>query len=457
MAFFASVFVTTFSQSAVSAILAIALGLIGAFGLQAISLKAGLRFQRMSRIVEWIALLPNIVPVIVFVLAMMTYMPTVRGFFGIVVAHALMNAGLVSVVLCRVLNDRMAGVADLAWIEGAKRSVFAWRVLLPLLRSDLLSMFLFVFAFSFASFSVPLMIGGSDAATIEVLIWQKIHIEGAWLQALALALVQFGCLLALALWIGREGVATLKSAGRGHALMASWWGVPVVVTPGFFVVSVLLHRPWEGFQRLQDLPGLSEALLASAWGSLFIALCSGSLVVISFLFIAYLDPRGWLRRLLLGTVAPSAVMTGFAILFFWRETGVATYFKIAIGLALVAVPAFYRLRWDGVLVSLREQRNVAMILGASRGVTFSRVVWPQVIGPACFIAGLSALWAWGDFAVSLVIAERDVTLAMIVQSLLQSYRLELALSLVWLLLLGGAATFLIFEGAGRVLGSKSQS
>jgi thiamine transport system permease protein len=80
---------------------------------------------------------------------------------------------------------------------------------------------------------------------------------------------------------------------------------------------------------------------------------------------------------------------------------------------------------------------------------------PQLVRPACFVAGLSSLWAWGDFALSRVIAERDVTLGMTIQSLMSGYRLEIATFLVWILLFGGAATFFLFEGAGRVFGQKS--
>jgi thiamine transport system permease protein len=150
-------------------------------------------------------------------------------------------------------------------------------------------------------------------------------------------------------------------------------------------------------------------------------------------------------------------VTGFAMLIAWRALGFATYAKIVFALTLIAVPSFYRLYWDSALASLRSQRAVALTLGASESLTFWKIVLPQVMKPVCFIAGLSSLWAWGDFALSRTIAERDVTLGMMIQSLMSSYRFEIATFLVWILLFGGAVTFFIFEGAGRVFGQKSSS
>lgn len=445
----------TFAQAFVSAVLAVVFGFAGALGLQWVGVRFGSRTARWTEIV---CLIPNVVPVLVFLLALIRFAPTLRGFAGIVVAHAFLNVGLVSVALARAIQSKLSGMADLAWIEGATRFRFLRRVALPMLRGEILALFLFVFAICFASFAVPLMIGGSRSSTIETLIWQKIRLGGDWPGAFALSLMQGALLMALAFVLGRETATPLAITRVGQRLLSWSWGLPLLLVPSLMIMAALLENPFAGISMLMDggAGALVEIVGEKIVASFVVALLSGSLIVCLLMWIAYVDPRGVARRLLLGAVAPSAVITGFAILFVWRETGTATLFKIAIGLALVATPAFFRLRWDGVLVAIRDQRMIAETLGASSALIFKRVVWPQTIGPACFIAGLASLWVWGDFALSRVVAEGDVTLALVVQNLMESYRLELSLTLVWIMILGSAVTFFIFEGAGRVLGSKSE-
>ncbi|MES2965196.1 MAG: hypothetical protein V4760_15020 [Bdellovibrionota bacterium] len=446
----------TFGQAFVSAGLAVVLGFLGALGLQWVGVRLG---PRSSRTAEVMSLLPNVAPVLVFILAMFRFAPSLKGFAGVVVAHALLNVGLVSVALTRAIQDKLSGMADLAWIEGAGRIRFLRRVAIPLLRGEILALFLFVFAICFASFAVPMMIGGTRGTTIETLIWQKIRLGGDWSSAIGLSILQFAFLMALAFLLGREPATPIAGARSGQRILSWAGGVPFLLAPTVFILLTLLENPFAGLSQLGagSAHSFSELVADKLVASFFVSFLSGSLIVGLLMTIAYLDPRGVTRRLLLGAVAPSAVITGFAILFLWRETGTATLIKISIGLALVATPAFYRLRWDGVLSSLRGQRSIAETLGASRSLIFRKIVWPQTIGAACFVAGLASLWAWGDFALSRVVAEGDVTLALIVQSLMESYRLELALTLVWILILGSAVTFFIFEGAGRVLGSKSQT
>jgi thiamine transport system permease protein len=320
------------------------------------------------------------------------------------------------------------------------------------LKGELVALFLFVFSICFASFGVPLMLGGSHATTIETLIWQEIRLEGHWSNAVGLSILQFGLLVALATIMGRESATPVVSVRTNHRLLSWMGGLVIVVIPSFMIVVTLVENPFAGLWMIS-----TSTIVEKFIASMSVAVGSGFLVVGILMGIAFLDPRGFARRLLLGAVAPSAVITGFALLILWRGTGVATLVKISIGLALIATPAFYRLRWDSLLVSLRLQRVVARTLGASEGLVFRKIIWPQVIGPACFIAGLSSLWAWGDFALSRVVAEGDVTLALVVQGVMDSYRLDLALTLTWFLILGSAVTYLFFEGAGRVLGSKSQA
>lgn len=449
------VFGFTFAQAFLSAVLAVAAGVFGAYGLEAASVRFG---PTNGKFLEAISLLPNVAPVLLFLLAVMKFMPGLRGFAGVVVVHGLLNTGIVALSMLRLFRSKVAGLADLAFIEGASRFRFFMKVVLPILAGDLRMIFVFVFAICFSSLAVPLVIGGSRATTLEVLIWQTLRIDGDFSRAFGIAILQLGSILALTLVLRhRTRSSAAVQVRSSQPLLANGWGLPLVIFPSGLLVAALLDRPWVGAVEFFRSDVLAHEVLRGFLGSLTVSIGTGILVAICLLAIAFVEPRGAWRRLLLGYVAPSAVITGFSLLIAWRAIGFATYFKIMIALTLMTVPSFYRLYWDASLEALRDQRVIAMSLGASAWLSFRRIALPQLIKPACFVAGLSSLWAWGDFALSKVVAERDLTLGMTVQSLMSSYRLEIATFLVWILLFGGAATFSIFEGVGRVVSQKSSS
>ena len=448
-------------QAALSAALAIALGLAGAYGIGAAEIKWG---RANARFLEAISLLPNVAPVLLFLLAVMKFAPGLRDLTGIIIVHAMLNAGLVSASVLRLFRSKVAGLADLAYIEGASRLKFFASVVLPVIASDLRMIFAFVFAICFSSLSVPLVIGGSRATTLEVLIWQSIRIEGNLARAFGISILQLASILLLTLLLRKRTTTTAVDTVRsGQPLLSNFAGLPFVLVPSLLLIVSLLDRPWIGVARILENQILLSELSRTVLGSLSVAVGTGALTATLLLLIAYVEPRGTWRKLLLGYVAPSTVVTGFAMLLAWRATGTATYFKIIFAITLVSVPSLYRLYWDAILSSLRNQREVAMSLGAEPFLIFRRIVLPQAIKPACFVAGLSSLWAWGDFALSRTIAERDVTLGMLVQSLTSTYRFEIATSLVWIMLIGGAFTFFSFQyfvpkiylGASRVFDQKS--
>lgn len=445
------VFLLTTLQAAASAAVSVAVGILGGCGLLCLASR------RLRRLVEGLALLPNAAPVLLLLLAVMQLFPAARGFPGIIFVHVLLNAGLISVQFANLVSHKISGMAELAYIEGASRWRFFWRGALPVLGPDLLQLFLFVFAVCFASFAVPLTLGGGQATSVEVLIYQKIRISADWSQAVGLAWLQMLVVLSLSWWLRRrEGAPLAFRPVRTHLLEWSP-GLAVVALPVVVLVFGLLGGLGSGFAQVASLPELREQLPVLLAGSVVVGTLSGLIVVAVLFAFAFARPEGGLRKFFGGYSAPSSVLVGFAILLVWRAPGPATFLKIPIGIALVTIPSFYRLQWSSVLSSLEGQITVARTLGAGESLIFRRLIFPQVIAPATRLGGIAALWAWGDFALSSVIAERPVTLAMAAQALMNSYRLDGATVLVWAVLFGGLVTYGFFAGAGYVLGTESQT
>ena len=293
--------------------------------------------------------------------------------------------------------------------------------------------------------------------TVEVLIYRAMRVDADWSSALILAILQMAAILFISVWLRRR-TSPLRPRGSELQLqlVSSWLGLPLVLAPTLLILTSLFNGVAAGWREFWTLPSLIEALSAQFAGSLFTGTLTGLSVALMLLAFAYLRPTGRLRRWLLGYAAPSSVLVGLSLLIVWRATGVASLIKISLGLALILTPALYRMQWDGLLQSLEDQVRVASSLGADASLIFREVMLPQLWGPLGVMAGLASLWAWGDFALSTVIAERELTLALTAQALMDSYRLDVATVYIWMIAVGGLVSYALFTGVGRVLGSTTE-
>lgn len=448
------VFMLTALQALASAVAASFFGILGALGLLWFARRFG---SRAGRWAELITLAPNAAPVLLLLLSVIKLFPWARGLAGIVFVHMLLNGGLIAVGFARLVRTKIAGQAELAWVEGASGWLFFRRGAWPILRQDVAMMFFFTFAVCFASFAVPLALGGSRATTIEVLIYQKIRISADWTQALGLAGLQMFAVLIFSMILSRDEASPLAFRTARVPLLEWAPGLVFALAPALVLIIGLSDGLLSGAQQALRMTALIDDLPRLISGSIVVAFGTGVLMSVLLLAIAFVRPRGIWRKLLIGYAAPSSALVGFALLIVWRALGMASYLKIILGMVMISGPAFYRYQWDALIRAIEGQITVARALGAGDMLIFSRVIAPQLMRPALSIGGFAALWAWGDFALSSVVAEKTITLAMSVQAMTNTYRLEAATFFVWILLLGGLSTFAIFMGAGYVLGEKSQA
>src|SRR5690606_28137621 len=102
-------------QAFLSAAISLGLGVWGALGL--LSVKG-----RKREISKFIFLLPNFLPTLFVVLAMLNILnPFPYGIAGIVITHVLINTGLVAYILSEAFENRLGGIVELCMIEGASR------------------------------------------------------------------------------------------------------------------------------------------------------------------------------------------------------------------------------------------------------------------------------------------------------------------------------------------------
>jgi len=82
------------------------------------------------------------------------------GFVGIILAHLLLNIPFVLYIINSTYQKLDANLLWLAAEAGATEWRYYKDIILPLLRSTLISIFLLLFLLHFASFSIPLILGG---------------------------------------------------------------------------------------------------------------------------------------------------------------------------------------------------------------------------------------------------------------------------------------------------------
>ncbi len=407
--------------------------------------------ENSFRLMEGLLLLPNLVPPLFLALALLSWSavigPFPYGLPAVVAAHVLLNSGLVAISLDRLFKTKAGGVAEAAWVMGVSPMRFWRRIGWPMLRGDLASLALFVFAIGFTSFSLPLLLGGDRIVTLEIAIYDSIRGEGRWDKAVLLAGLQTASLFLLASLLPRP---LWSRAADRYALpyMRLPWGRWAVVLP-----VAVLGAGWgvgtfagigSGFEPALFRP-IVEGLVTSA----ALGLAVGLLHVLIFLAVAYVSPHARLARFLNGYLAPSPAIVGFGLLLLPVESSLGRLSLLAVALTLISFPLLYRWMVHSALSALERQIGVARSLGAGWGMVLFEIVWPQASGAILRASGLAALWASGDFALSGILLGDEVTLPLLMNGLLGQYRFDTAQLLLFPLLAVGLSLYVLFVGVRR--------
>lgn len=441
-------------QSSLSTAASLLLGFVGALGLCA--LPPG---KRLS-LSEAVILVPTWTPPIFVILSTLSavtiWLPFPFGLKGVILVHAIMNSGLVAVALGRLFRNRLGGQMELAWIEGASRwralKVGAW----PQIRRDVALIAIVVFGMAFTSFAVPLIVGGVRATTLEVFIYQQLHSGKGIGVAVGVGLIQMGILSMLAIWAS-SGNTSVSNTTKNLKFIG--W-LPALALPVGLTALLVFGSGWSwitGFETYQAWPRLQSELAKSMVNTILVSLGTGATVVALIAASAFASPHPVFRRWLLGYSMPSTVLVGVALMTIGPSTGPWVLFKIIMGLSLILFPPLYRWMGDGAIASLYAQVSVARTMGAGWGQIWGRILIPQLSKELGLIGALAALWASGDFALSSLVAYQDLTVAMLVDELMSSYRLELATWLMAPMLLAGFGCGALFLGAGYVTSRKFSS
>lgn len=441
----------SFNQAFLAAAMAVLCGLCLARGILHIEKKS----KAVAVVFESLCLLPSIAPAIVILLCLLSFIqPYPRNTFGVAFAHAFIYVGLAAVTWAKILSLRLSDAAELAKVEGAGQLIF-WRSAAKTIWSDAVLLFLLIFAASFTSLSVPLVVGGSSGTTLEVLILEKLRFESKTGVALSLALCQLMFIGGIFM-LSRPLHVTSSKRTVTFFLTSKLMSLLVGVYSLFLPVYLALQIP-SGLSALNLIEGLPGEVLqlfgfSVAVGlGVFILLC---LLSFGVCWLAIEKRFGF--SALRSFVAPSTAILGLALYLISGLVGISTGWVYLYGLSLIAFPFLLKNGLEAQLQSLREEVQAAKTFGASNWLIFSEVMFPNVGPQIVWLSSIGSIWAVGDFALGRIVIEKDAHLAMLVETLMSSYRTEAAFGVLSYLILVFAIIYLMGLGGAYVLRKKYQ-
>ncbi len=408
-----------------------------------------------SRLIQLALLTPSFLPPLFLILALLELIdPFPMGNIGLVIAHIFANAGVVSVLLARYTFSHLVHQAETAHLIGASRAMIVRRILWPQWKKPLAGLFFLVFVSAFTTFSLPLVLGGGKGTTLEVLIYERIRIDGDWTQAFWISVIQSSLFLLL-IPLFRIS-APMRSPAQPLPLKFLWsaWA-GVFCLPSASLLASYICLLFESLQTVSVWPISASASIKLSLMSLLIGGTVGIFLLMALSFLGFCVLRFsslsyFLRRLL----APSQAFVGLALILIFDSDAIGFWLALSVGLTYLFLPTMAKMN----LIENAEQIRSLFIEGRRMGASSFQIFWgitlPLMWPSLCLLAALGSIWAAGDFALQKVVAVETFTLSQEIEGFLSTYRLHQAgaLSLLWLFLL--AMLFWLFTGVIHVVGQK---
>ncbi len=246
----------TFTQAILSTIMAVLIGLPGAF------LIARLRFKGKS-MVKAMMIVPFVLPPIVVVVGFLQMFGSngvidsflmwilgssssvfnlATGVPGIILAHTFYNVPLVLLMVSASLERLNPELEESAEILGASPLKRFRRITLPHITPSILASAVLTFMFCFMSFPIVLAFGQGTYLTIETQIWNAFRIFD-YGQASSLTLIQIIITLSLAsvyIRLGRQENDTSRTASIKTTSFSRYRLVERVLIVGYLLLLVVL-------------------------------------------------------------------------------------------------------------------------------------------------------------------------------------------------------------------------
>ncbi len=383
------------------------------------------------------------------------------GLQGVVLAHVFFNLPLAVRLLLQgwqaIPAERFRLAASLGFGARDHFRHIEW----PMLRAVLPGAALVIFTICLSSFAVALTMGGGPSATtVELAIYQALRFEFDLPAAARLALVQFAlCALAFAL-AGRITRPEGFGAGLGRAGgPPAPRGMILALDAGVILLAAAFLLLPLSAVLLRGLPGLATLppqVWQAALRSLLVALCSTALTMSVALILALAAARGgrvWPGLAATLPLAASSLVLGTGLFLIAlplvRPADLALPVTMLVN-TLLALPFAFRILAAEARRLEEDHARLALSLDMPGYARLRYLILPRLARPAGFAAGIAAAFSMGDLGViALFATEGNLTLPLLVQQLMGSFRTQTAASAALLLVMLSFGLFWIFDTWGR--------
>lgn len=404
----------------------------------------------------WMSLsvLPAFAPTVFIVISFQMWIDrfsfeNTEGLLLVSLVHGVMNLGLAGTLFYTVVESGLASQANLAYLEGSSRL----KIIVHLFRAkkkEILLILVSFFALCFTSFAIPMILGGKNGGTLEILAYTRLSQFGDLTGAFLISLFQW--LIFFILIKPLSGVLTFTQ--NSYEKPPTAIGIDWCKWVGLFALVIsfggMLFGLNTGWAQLELLMSTGFGLFPLWLNSILISVASALASFIIFMTMAYLWTDLVLHRFVIGFGSVSSVLLGLG----FYSMNLPALFKLSLGLCILFFPLAYRTFGAPSLLSLGQQSEVAKLCGAKRSKVFLDIVYPQVLPSALKLSGVVAFWVIGEYAFSSVVTGELWNLALLAKSFMTGYRLELATILNWIILLSGGLIFGIFFWSADVCSRK---
>lgn len=431
-------------QSFLSATFSVVMGFLGALGL--------LYHWWFRKGMELLALAPFFTPPLFIILSLLSLIPQFpMGLYSVVFIHVVIHFGFIAHQILQISEIKLGAYSEASVLLGTSRPLFFRRIFFPLMKHDLAMLWFFVFVSSLTSFAVPMMVGGVQTATLEIMIYEIIRYQSDWSQAIGIALIQTALIFFFSFFLLRNSERLKKT--EDHTL--AFFSFPslnliFLVLGGILLWGLLKDFRGELLLRFLQSRIFFDATLESL--KLAISVSFGTYCLLCFVILCWKSGR-W-AHFMTHYMGPTPALTAFSMLIFFPTIHFGFLVQASFALILIGLPFLMKSNITSAVTNLQTQLEVAELSGASDFKKFLFVTWPQLHPLMVTLSAFVGVWALGDYSVSKILATRSQTLSLYIESLSSNYRISEASNIALILIFVSVGYFLIFRGAGNVFGEK---
>ena len=409
----------SFIQAGSAAALSVGIGCFLSFGVLQLA-------ETYQKIILKTLLVPFVLPVFFSILISFSVLrPFPMGHLGVIFIFTFINLGFSVYQMTYAIRQKMGSFAAVSEIYGISKLTFFRKILIPLISSDLKLNFILVFLFCISSLAVPLVAGGGKSSNLEVLIYEKIFIDQNWDVAWLLILIQSCGVFLLSFFCLRNKVFP-QITFKPHVFLKSKLALLGVVLYLAIYIGGYALNLFGSFSKLPQLLEFQNEIIQGTLNTLLILIstfAATSLILILWIFDYIQNLRPHFAAHL---ISVSTVLVGFSFYLVFPQSQSSDFLKMPLAFTIIFLPLLFKMFIEKNLESLKTQIAVAKIYSISHLKIFLNILFPQMRRPLAIGFSFLLISLISDFAISRSLGTQTLTLGLLAQSFLTSYRLELA-------------------------------